>query len=108
MLFITYWELNEEMSHAERAQIMKKLTGSGLFPPSGVKIVRWDTTPDSWGILVADAPSPAAMYRAMTLWRTAAAGFFKTTKTAPAVPIHESMPISEDVVNELIEATDEQ
>jgi hypothetical protein len=97
-------ELNENMNPAEGLQITKDLTKSGLFPPRGVEILRWDTTPDGWGILIADASSPDAMYRAINTWRIAAAGFYKLTRTSPAIPIHESMPISDEVVNELVEA----
>ena len=35
MLFVTYWEVNENMPVEERAQIAQKLTSSGLFPPRG-------------------------------------------------------------------------
>ena len=48
MLFLTYWELNENMPVAERMGIAQKLTSSGLFPPKGVKILRWDETPDAY------------------------------------------------------------
>lgn len=91
MLFVTYWELNENMSNQQRLQIAQKLTSSGLFPPAGVNIIRWDGTPDGWGILVAEAESAADMGRALDTWRMAGAGFFKSTRTAPAMPIQEPM-----------------
>ncbi len=40
MLFLSYWELNENMPVAERMGIARKLTSSGPFPPKGVKILR--------------------------------------------------------------------
>ncbi len=40
MLFLTYWELNENMSNAERLQVANKLMGAGLFPPEGVNMIR--------------------------------------------------------------------
>lgn len=92
MLFVTYWELNEDMSAEERQEIATKLTGSGLFPPDNVNILRWDTTPDGWGILLAEADSAAAISDALFLWRAAGAGFFKSTKTAPAEPVQEALP----------------
>jgi hypothetical protein len=91
MLFLTYWELNEAMSVEERLQVAQKLTSSGLFPPSGVNILRWDGTPDGWGILLMEADSAADVDRALTTWRAAGAGFFKSTRTAPAQPIQEGM-----------------
>ena len=77
MLFITYWELNENMSVAERLQVAQKLVSSEMFPPPGVKIVRWDGTPDNWGVLITEAESIAALNDALSLWRAAGAGFFK-------------------------------
>jgi hypothetical protein len=92
MLFLTYWELNEGMSVEERQQIAGKLTSSGLFPPKGVNIIRWDSTPDGWGIIVAEAETAADIFDTVNLWRTAGAGFFKFTKTSPAEPVQEVMP----------------
>jgi hypothetical protein len=92
MLFLTYWELNENMSVAERMSIAQKLTSSGQFPPKGVKILRWDETPDAWGILLIEADSAMDVALALDSWRMAGAGFFKLTRTAPANPIAESMP----------------
>ena len=99
MLFLMYWELNENMPVEERLQIAQKLTSSGLFPPKGVNIIRWDMTPDSWGILIAEAESIAAMDRAISMWRAAGTGFFKYTKTAPAMPVQELMPLTVELLN---------
>ena len=46
MLFMTYWELNENMAEQERHQITQKLTSAALFPPEGVNVVRLDMTSD--------------------------------------------------------------
>ncbi len=101
MLFLTIWEVNENMSVEERLQVAQKLTGSGLFPPNGVNILRWDGTPDGWGILLAEAESAAAMNEALALWRAAGAGFFKSTKTAPAMPIQEAIPQTAEILKAL-------
>ncbi len=93
MLFLTYWELNEGMSSQERLEIAQKLTSRGLFPPKGVEILRWDQTPDGWGILLAEAESATDIIQAIDMWRAAGPGFFKVTKTAPAIPIQEGIPI---------------
>ena len=96
MLFLTYWELSENMPVHKTLEIAKKLTSSGLFPPKGVKILRWDETPDNWGILLAEADSAMDMDLALATWRMAGAGFFRLTKTAPAVPIAEGMQAWEE------------
>ena len=91
MLFVTYWELNENMPVNERLNIAAKLTSAGLFPPEGVKILQWITTPDGWGITLAEADSAAAISRSMEIWRMAGAGFFKSSKTAPAMQIDKEL-----------------
>jgi hypothetical protein len=91
MLFLTYWELNEDMAVEARQQAAQKLMSAGLFPPKGVNIIRWDATPDGWGILLAEAESAAEINQALTMWRAAGAGFFKCTRTAPAEPVQEAL-----------------
>ncbi len=91
MLFITYWELNVNMPVEQRLRITENLTSSGMIPPKGVNIIRWDITADLWGILVAEAESSADINKAIQMWRTAGAGFFKSTRTSPAQPIQEAV-----------------
>ena len=98
MLFVTYWELNENMSTRERLQIAEKLTSSGLFPAEGVNVLRWDGTPDGWGILILEAERAEDAFRAVELWRAAGAGFFKSTRTAPALPIEQIIPVAAEVL----------
>ena len=97
LLFITYFELNEDMPTAERTQIAQKLTWSGLFPPKGVNIIRWDSTPDAWGVVTLEAEKPEDVFRAMVAWRIAGTGFFKVTKTSPAMPVQEIMPLAAEL-----------
>ena len=101
MLFLTYWELNEDMSDTQRLQIAGKLTQGGLFPPEGIRIVRWDGTPDGWGTLLMEAESAADVFRALNLWRAAGAGFFKLTKTAPVMSIEELIPLEAEILSAL-------
>ena len=104
MLFMTYWELNENMPDQDRLQIADKFTSSGLFPPKGVNIIRWDGTPDNWGILLLEADNAEDVFRAIDLWRAAGAGFFKFTKTSAALPIQEVIPIAADIQQSLASA----
>ena len=87
MLFMTYWELNEAMPVEETLQISQKLMSLGLVPFEGFTIIRWDMSPDGWGILIGEAESAADVDKAIYMWRAAGAGFFKFTKTAPAQPV---------------------
>ena len=101
MLFVSYWELNENMSVAERLGAAQKLLSAGLFPPEDVNIIRWDITPDGWGITILEAESEAAASRTMNMWRAAGTGIFKCTKTAPARPVQEEMEDSGELLKML-------
>jgi hypothetical protein len=101
MLFLTYWELSEATPAAHQIQAAQALMSSGLFPPKDVNILRWDITPDNWGILMCEAESAAAINQALVMWRAACPGFFKTTRTAPAMPVQESIPLTAELLKTL-------
>ena len=94
MLFLWYWELNEDIPLEERLQVAKDLMSSGLFPPEGVNILRFDITPGNWGITVLEADNAADVFRAISIWRAAKGGFFTTVKVSPALPVKDAMPIN--------------
>ncbi len=91
MLFLSYWELNENISIQERLKFSQKLTSEGAFPPEGVNIIRWDVTSSGWGITVLEAENAIDAFKTIDMWRMKA-GFFKTVKIAPALPVQEVMP----------------
>jgi uncharacterized protein YfaA (DUF2138 family) len=73
----------------EQLKISQKLMSLGLVPFAGFNIIRWDMTPDGWGILLGEAESAADVDKAVYMWRAAGAGFFKNTRTAPAQPVQD-------------------
>lgn len=73
MLFMTYWELNENMSAEQRLKIAQRLTSSGKFPPKGVNVLRFDLTPDEWGSTIYEADKAEDVFREVDIWRTAGA-----------------------------------
>ena len=91
MLFLTYWKLNENITIEERSRVTRSIMESDAFPPENVTIIRWDATPDGWGILVAEAESAGAIARTLNLWRMRSPGFFEMTKTAPAQPVPDAL-----------------
>lgn len=94
MLFLTYWKLNEGLSARKTNEIAMSLTEEGMFPPEGAEIIRWDGTPDGWGIVLWDADDYAAVNNGLNMWRAAAGetAFFEKTMTAPAAPAEEIIP----------------
>jgi hypothetical protein len=101
MLFLTYWELNEQTAAGQQIQAAQTLMSSGLFPPKNVNILRWDITPDNWGMLLCEAESAADINQTLTMWRAACPGFFTTTRTAPAMPVQESIPLTGELLKTL-------
>lgn len=90
ILFLCYWELNENMPSMQHIGIAKMLSEAGMFPPPGVEIIRWDKTPGNWGVTVFKADSAEAAASLIAMWRVAAPGFFKKVKMSPAMPVKEA------------------
>ena len=90
MLFLCYWELNENIPTMQHVQVAKQLTESGLFPPPGVELIRMDKTASGWGVTTFKAESAEAATNLITLWRLAVPGFFKKVKLSPAMPVPEA------------------
>ena len=103
-LYLWYWELNENMPSAERLKVAKELTSSGLFPPEGVNVLRFDVTPDNWGITVLEADNAEDVFKAINVWRAAKEGFFNTVKVSPAMPVKEIMPLNASILEALNKA----
>lgn len=91
MLFLMYWELNEGVSVADRLLAAEKLMTAKLFPPENIELVRFDITPDNWGITLVNAESIEELSNLNNMWRIACPGIFKTTKLSPARPVQESI-----------------
>ena len=90
MLFLCYWQLNENISVLDHLKVGKLLQESGLFPPPGIEIIRFDMTPDYWGVTVFTAESAEAAFAVIDLWRVAGTGFFKKVKVSPALPVKDA------------------
>ncbi|WP_207591328.1 DUF3303 family protein [Halomontanus rarus] len=103
MLFLTYWKLNEGLSAQETNEIATSLTQEGLFPPEGAEVIRWDVTPDQWGIVLWEADDYRAVNNGLTMWRAAAGekAFFEETRTAPAAPVEEVIPETAALLEQL-------
>jgi hypothetical protein len=93
--------LNEDTPAAQQLQAAQTLMAAGLFPPKDVNILRWDITPDNWGILLCEAESAAAINQALVMWRAACPGFFKTSKTAPTIPVQDGIASTAELLKTL-------
>ncbi len=101
MLFLIYWELNEDIDAMARLQAAEKLTAAGLFPPQNVEILRFDTTPDLWGVTLVEAGDVEGVSNVINSWRIACPGIFKSTKISPARPVQEAMEAAAELIKKL-------
>jgi hypothetical protein len=102
MLFISYWELNDEFDPSEMAEIAQKLLSKKLYPVEGVKQIGWYvSTSDYWGITIEEAESEEQMARGSAMWRIAKPGFLKLMKTTPAMDAVKILPIMAKLKKEI-------
>jgi len=101
MLFLIYWELNEQVGVSQRIAALNKLQQAELFPPPDVELIRFDMTPDQWGISIMEAGSAGAIMRHLGAWRIACPGIFVTTKVSPAMPVANSVAEIMGVIKKL-------
>jgi len=101
MLFLSYWELNEQVTPAQRVKAMEKLIEVKLYPPVNINIIRFDMTPSDWGCTVLEADSVDDIMRYYGAWRQACPGVFKSTKIAPASPVQNTVEVMADIIKKL-------
>jgi len=104
MLFLCYWQLNENIPVLDHLKVGKLLKESKLFPPPGVEIIRFDMTPDYWGVTIFTAESVEAAFTLIDLWRTAGTGFFKKVKISPALPVSDASALGAKIYQTVKEA----
>ena len=104
MLFLCYWELNENIAVIDHLKVGKMLNEAGLFPPPGIEILRFDITPDYWGVTLFKAENAEAAFTVIDLWRAAGTGFFKTVKTSPALSVPDASALGAKIFQSVQEA----
>jgi len=101
MLFVSHWKVSQTLPLEKRLAAAQKVMEKGLFPPKGVKVNTWLTTPDDWGILVLEADKAEDVVRAIDVWRAATPDFFTEVKTSPAVSIQDVMKLAGELIQKL-------
>lgn len=91
MLFLMYWELNENISVNDKLKAADKLISSGHFPPDNIEIIRFDITSDNWAVILVEADSSEDVSNLNNMWRVVCPGIFKMEKASPTRPVQEAM-----------------
>lgn len=94
MIFMSYWELNDNFDPTELSGLAQTLVNKKLWPAEGVKQIAWYVSAsDNWGITIVEAESEEQIVENAGMWRIAKPGIFKLVKTTPAMEIVKLIPV---------------
>ena len=94
MIFISYWELNDNFDPTEMTAVAQSLISKKVWPVEGMKEIGWYvSTSDFWGITIVEAETEEQMVEMAAMWRIAKPGIFKLVKTTPAMEIVKMLPV---------------
>jgi len=96
MLFISYWELNENLSPKDIVEAGAELLQKKLWPVEGVKILGWYVAAGevpTWGITIEEAESEEQVLKGIAVWTNAKPGIFKVVKASPAMTAEDAMRV---------------
>jgi hypothetical protein len=95
MLFLSYWELNENITPKDVVELAAKLMEKGLWPAEGTEILGFYTTTEVpiWGITIEEAESVESILKGAAVWTNEKPGFFKVLRVSPAMPAEEAIRI---------------
>lgn len=93
MLFLSYWELNENFGPKDIVEVGAKLMEKGLWPIEGVKILGFYTSADVpiWGITIEEAETVEQVVKGAVVWTNAKPGIFKVLRVSPAMTTEDAM-----------------
>ncbi len=94
MLFISYWEINQDFDPSELSEIAQNLISKKIYPSEGIKEIGfYMSLSDLWGITIEEADSEEALIRNTQMWRIAKPGMIKFIKSSPAMEVTKLLPI---------------
>jgi len=95
MLFLSYWELNENLSPKDVVKLGAELLEKNLWPIKGVKQLGWYATVDvpTWGINLYEAENVEQVLKGVAVWTNAKPGIFKVVRVSPAMTTEDAMRI---------------
>lgn len=100
-MFITYYELGNDVALDEILEAGNRLMEEGMWPPEGMEVIRWDATVNRWGVTIAEADDFETIYRAQAMWEALVPGMFEEITTVPAAPVEEIMAEGGQLLEEL-------
>jgi len=95
MLFLSYWELNENITPKELAELAAELMEKNLWPVEGTEILGFYVTTDVpiWGITIEKAEDVETLLKGAAVWTNTKPGVFKVLKVSPAMTAEDAIPV---------------
>jgi len=95
MLFVDYWELNENISPKDVVQIAAELMEKNVWPIEGTEVLGFYVTTEVpiWGITILKAENVEQVLKDVAVWLNAKPGFFKVRRVTPVMAAEEAIPV---------------
>jgi len=96
MLFLSYWELNENFTPKDIVKLAGELMQKGVYPVEGTKIIGWYTAAGdvpTWGVTIYEAENVDQVLKGVAVWTNAKPGFFKVVRVSPAMAAEDAMRV---------------
>ena len=95
MLFLSYWELNENLTVKDIVKVATELMEKNLWPAEGTEILGFYTTTEVpiWGITIEEAESVESVLKGAAAWTNTKPGFFKVLRVSPAMTAEEAIRV---------------
>jgi len=96
MLFLSYWELNENFTPKDIVKLATELMEKKLWPVEGVKTLGWYTTAGdvpTWGVTIYEAENTDQVLKGVAVWTNAKPGIFNTVRVSPAMTTEDAIRV---------------
>jgi len=96
LLFVSYWELNENLSPKDIVKVGAELLEKKLWPVEGVEILGWYVAAGevpTWGITIEEAKTVEQVLKGVAVWTNAKPGLFKVVKVSPAMTAEDAIRV---------------
>ncbi len=96
MLFLSYWELNENFSPKDIVEAAAEILEKKVWPVKGVKILGWYVAAGevpTWGVTIEEAETEEQVLKGIAVWTNAKPGIFKVVKVSPAMTSEEAIRV---------------
>jgi len=95
VLFLSYWELNENITPKDIVELAAKLMEKNVWPAEGTEVLGFYVTTDVpiWGITIEEAESVESILKGAAVFTNEKPGFFKVLRVSPAMTAEDAMRI---------------